>query len=101
MIHPRCDVCGSVMAMDGTDLNGNIRWSCFQCDQPIYQNHCWVNGCNGQIDSRINPRSQTPGMGFHCLLCGKDLTEWKLRKGLITPTQLQSMKGNENAIAIL
>jgi hypothetical protein len=77
MIHPRCDKCGSVMAMDGTDLNGNIQWSCFQCDPPVYQNHCWVSGCSGHIDSRINPQSKTPNMGFHCLLCGEDLTKWK------------------------
>jgi len=41
----------------------------------VYINHCWNCGCI--IDSRVCRRSQTPGMGYHCNTCGKDLTEWK------------------------
>lgn len=41
----------------------------------IYLNHCWK--CGSTINSRTCRRSQTPGMGYHCSVCGKDLTEWK------------------------
>jgi len=45
-----------------------------------YINHCW--NCKGSIDSRNCVRSSIPGMGYHCNLCGKDLTELKQGKGI-------------------
>ena len=46
----------------------------------IYSNHCW--NCHTSINSQICVKSSTPGMGYHCSFCGKDLTEWKRRLGL-------------------
>lgn len=46
-----------------------------------YINHCW--NCKSAINSDICKLSNTPEMGYHCNLCGKDLTEWKQRVGLI------------------
>ncbi len=41
----------------------------------VYINHCW--NCKANIDSRVCRKSETPGMGYHCPVCGKDLTEFK------------------------
>lgn len=72
--------------------------ACMYCDLPqeedsfyIYQNHCW--NCGYGIDSRFCKPSNIPGMGYHCNTCGKDLTEWKLRQGLITAQQLIQLQG--------
>jgi hypothetical protein len=43
----------------------------------IYSNHCW--NCSSSINSLNCVKSSTPGMGYHCNCCGKDLTEWKRR----------------------
>lgn len=45
-----------------------------------YQNVCW--NCRHTIDSRFSLKSNTPDMGYYCNQCGKDLTEWKLRKSI-------------------
>lgn len=55
-------------------------WVCMYCDLPqeeiecYYTNVCW--SCGNDIDSRVDRKSDNPGMGYHCSLCGKDLTEW-------------------------
>ena len=46
-----------------------------------YINHCW--NCGTKIDSACCVESSTPGMGYHCKLCGEDLTKWKRNMGLI------------------
>jgi hypothetical protein len=46
-----------------------------------YINHCW--NCGTEIDSIFCVESSTPGMGYHCKLCGKDLKEWKENMGLL------------------
>jgi len=98
MIHPTCD-CGSEMILI-EDINRGqaFVYACMHCDMPqeeegfyIYQNHCW--NCGYGIDSRFSQISQLPGMGYICGYCGKDLTEWKIRKGLITMAELLTLKG--------
>jgi len=82
--------------------NGYSIAACLYCDLPqeedsfkVYINHCW--NCGFGIDSRISKQSIIPGMGYCCGSCGKDLSEWKLRMGLITAAQLfnlQNIGGN-------
>lgn len=72
--------------------------ACMYCDMPyeevkVYNNTCW--NCGYGIDSRFSQPSAIPGMGYHCGRCGKDLTEWKLRHGLITATQLYELTGGQ------
>lgn len=75
-----------------THMGGNV-WICIICDLPnpsahlwpsiVYENHCW--NCPGGVDSRYSVKSATPGMGYHCNLCGEDLTKWKIQQGIIKP----------------
>lgn len=89
-----CGQCGnrSIVILDAL-TDGSFIGACMYCDLPqeedefyIYQNHCW--NCGFGIDSRFSVPSRISGMGYHCGRCGKDLTEWKLRRGLITASQL-------------
>lgn len=73
-----CPDCGDGMIQCPDDLE----WYCISsaCTkitemQYYYEAICW--SCGADIDSRIHRRSETRGMGYHCGLCGKDLTEWK------------------------
>lgn len=99
MIHPVCPICKQHSMIEIEKLQGGyVVMACLYCDLPqeddqfaIYQNHCW--NCGYGIDSRFSTPSQLPGMGYCCGYCGKDLTEWKLRKGLITSTELYILKG--------
>jgi hypothetical protein len=45
---------------------------------PLFKNHCW--NCGGPINSDCCVPSETPGMGYHCPLCGKDLREFYDRR---------------------
>lgn len=92
------------IVMVETLSDGSFLGACMFCDLPqeednfyIYQNHCW--NCGFGIDSRFSTPSSIPGMGYHCGSCGKDLTEWKLKKGLVTVEQLT--KGATNHVTIL
>jgi len=71
---------------------------CIHCDLSkdengsyVYQNHCWK--CGYGIDSRFSKLSHIPGMGYICGHCGKDLSEWKLKIGQITLTELLILRG--------
>lgn len=46
-----------------------------EMDYKVYINHCW--NCGDTINSLTCAKSLTPGMGYYCQSCGKDLTEWK------------------------
>ncbi len=56
---------------------------CPVCDIPydaemkVYEFQCWVDKCNGVGNSLTCVKSSNPGMGYHCPVCGKDLTLWK------------------------
>ena len=99
MTEPICPTCKQhSIVMVNRLPDGSFVGACMYCDLPqesegfaIYQNHCW--NCNWGIDSRFNVPSEIPGMGYICKHCGKDLSEWKLRKGLITLTELFRLKG--------
>jgi hypothetical protein len=96
-----CPTCNLQSVIEIERLSsGLIVGACIYCDLPqeeerfdIYQNHCW--NCGYGIDSRYSRPSLIPGMGYHCSnpLCGKDLTEWKLRNGLVTANQLLQLGG--------
>ena len=99
MDNATCPTCKQQSIVMIEKLRGGF-WigACLYCDLPqeedgfaIYTNHCW--NCGWGIDSRFNNPSLIPGMGYICNHCGKDLTEWKLRKGLITLTELFRLKG--------
>lgn len=40
-----------------------------------YENHCW--NCKNDVSSRFCRKSPTPNMGYVCLYCGKDLSQYK------------------------
>jgi len=73
------------------DCNGPIIMGECGCGLPEeddrnvpYINHCWNTSCNhAPIDSRTCRKSIIPGMGYHCPVCDKDLTEWKIKVGLL------------------
>jgi len=85
-----CSRCKRQSLLILTDDDGHEHLSC-DCARPInpYINHCWGEFCSGQIDSRTCQKSKLPDMGYHCPLCGKDLSEYKVWKGEITKEQLQ------------
>jgi len=100
MNHPKCSKCGIEMLLIESINNGQaFIYACLDCDIPqepniyIYQNHCW--NCGFGIDSRFSAPSPMPDMGYVCGHCGKDLFEWKLRRGLIMTTQIY---GGQHAI---
>ena len=43
----------------------------------VYQNHCW--NCKNIISSRFCRKSNITDMGYVCIYCGKDLSEFKRR----------------------
>lgn len=98
MIHPICPTCKQQSMIEIDQLAGGlVIMACLYCDLPqeedgfyIYQNHCW--NCWYEIDSRFCNPSPIPDMGYVCNHCGKDLTEWKLRNGLITASQLYNLQ---------
>lgn len=106
MIHPVCPICKQQSMIEIENLAGGVSvMACMYCDLPqeedgfaIYQNHCW--NCGFGIDSRFSVPSQFPGMGYICGWCGKDLTEWKLRNGLLTLTELFILKGELRCFSI-
>jgi len=92
-----CTKCQQFTVVELETHPGYIIGSCIYCDLPsedddfnIYLNHCW--NCGFGIDSRFSIPSIIPGMAYHCGYCGKDLSEWKLRKGLITATELNNLR---------
>lgn len=99
-----CPTCHrhSIMMIDRFG-DGTFVGACYYCDMPqedifAYENRCW--NCGYGIDSRFNKPSPIPDMGYVCGWCGKDLTEWKLRHGLITVTELEELNRREH-VAIL
>lgn len=94
-----CPTCKQQSMIEIEELQGGfVVMACMYCDLPqeedsfyIYKNHCW--NCGFGIDSRFSQISSLPNMGYICGWCGKDLTEWKLRKGLISLAELNIMKG--------
>ena len=98
-MNPVCPTCKQQTMIEIEKLQGGfVVMACLYCDLPqeddhfaVYQKHCW--NCGYGIDSRFSAPSLLPGMGYVCGYCGKDLTEWKLRKGLLTLTELNIMKG--------
>lgn len=102
-----CPTCQQPTVIEIEKLSGGY-WigACLYCDLPqeedsfyVYENHCW--NCGFGIDSRFSRPSSIPGMGYHCGYCGKDLSEWKLRKGLISATQLIELIGGRNHVTIV
>lgn len=83
---PKCDRCKSDMELIESNETCEV-YACLYCDilklpAPIvpkevipYINHCW--SCHSGIDSRICVKSSTPGMGYHCNVCGNDLKGYK------------------------
>jgi len=71
-------------------------WVCMYCDLPqeeiecCYTSVCW--SCGSDIDSRTCRKSDTPTMGYHCNLCGKDLTEWKLKRRALYEGSIQQQR---------
>jgi len=74
---PICDCGSELIQIDETC------WACIFCDLPqeemefVYENICW--SCGSDIDSRTCLKSKIPTMGYHCNLCGNDLSKWKER----------------------
>lgn len=97
MVYPPCPKCQQHSMIEVEALAGGVSIAaCLYCDLPqeheqfsIYRNHCW--NCGWGIDSRFSTPSRIPGMAYHCSWCGKDLSEWKLRRGLITATELNHL----------
>jgi len=92
-----CSKCQQFSVIELETYPGYVTGSCIYCDLPseedefnIYINHCW--NCGFGIDSRYSRPSIIPGMAYHCGSCGHDLSEWKLRKGLITATRLNELR---------
>lgn len=94
---PTCQLCGANL-IEVENNESCCIMACMYCDMPreedhfyIYRNHCW--NCGYGIDSRFSAPSPIPNMGYVCGHCGKDLTEWKLRTGQLTLTELFVLKG--------
>ena len=110
-MYPPCPKCKQNSIFEIEDLGGGFTIAaCIYCDLPqeeehwgIYENHCW--NCGFGIDSRYSIQSIIPGMGYYCGWCGKDLSEWKLRMGLITATELLQLNnqviGGLNHVTVL
>ncbi len=98
MDHLVCPTCNQRSMLEIEFAGSNLLMACLYCDLPqeedgfaIYQNHCW--NCGYGIDSRFSHPSPFPDMGYLCGYCGKDLTEWKLKTGQLTSSELLILKG--------
>jgi len=92
MTKPVCPTCKRESMIGIHELTRGCEvMHCIHCDLSkdehgtyVYQNHCWNTSCNhAPIDSGVCKKSVRPGMGYHCPICGKDLTEWKIKIGLL------------------
>lgn len=81
--HIHCKKCGGILKFSHYTKEGNVQLVCPACLP--YINVCW--NCHTDVDSRINKKSPIPNMGYICGNCGKDLSEWKVAKGLISVRQ--------------
>ena len=88
-MEPVCECGSTLIQIDETS------WACIFCDLPqedmeyYYTSVCW--SCGNDIDSRTCRKSLISGMGYHCNLCGKDLSEWyiKCKGGRIYESSIQ------------
>ena len=89
---PMCPTCKCNSMIITEKYQDYTIMACIYCDLwneedvVVYKNHCW--NCGSGIDSRFSKPSRLPGMGYICSSCGHDLTEWKVKKGLVTVTEL-------------
>lgn len=77
---PACPKCGQEMEV--VEKNSTcIVMACGFCDlggrdhmEYVREFTCW--NCSEFQQAGEDRRSKVPGMGHHCIVCGKDLTEW-------------------------
>jgi len=77
---PTCEKCGQHLEIVEEDKQC-VTMACGFCDlggcdhmEHVRDFTCW--SCSTHQQAGEDRRSATPGMGHHCLYCGKDLTEW-------------------------
>ncbi len=58
--------------------------SCYKGDFTPYTNHCYIKGCSGGVNSLWSKKSRIPSMGYHCDVCGEDLTRYFRKKKVVT-----------------
>jgi len=73
LVVPKCNECG----FDIIDFTCGCGLPEFdeKSYRKTYVNVCW--NCRSSIDSNQCVKSSIPGMGYHCNICGKDLSEYK------------------------
>jgi hypothetical protein len=86
---PTCEKCGQHLEIVEEDKQC-VTMACGFCDlggcdhmEYVREFTCW--NCAEFQQAGEDRRSKVPGMGHHCIVCGKDLTEWFkicIQKGL-------------------
>lgn len=103
LVCPKCHREGAMVRTETLE-DGSFVASCMYCDlpqedPPEYENHCW--NCSAPVDSETCRKSKIPNMGYHCNACGKDLFEYKMKKGLIKSEDLAQIIGGGLGLGFL